>query len=370
VQYTVADGIVTLTWDTHDLTDVTGSVTETGIPGYSVYKVVNGTDVFLGTAVGTAFTNSPAVHGAVYKVIAADANGNVSASSEVTVLLSVIKRSDINASSGSSLNTSVIQTMLEDAVKELTVQTDVGKAYESLFPGIDATKTIAVKVNTLAGSKLSTHPQVVEALIRGLSLMLGGTFPLYNIIVFDDRFEGKMTAAGFTLQDGPNTYRCVSTKDNWSAAVHSIGGTSQRLSKIADEADYIINVPVLKDHSEAGITFSLKNFYGIISAPGDMHGNQCDPMIAEVYSLVRNKVKLIVGDAIFGAHRGGPDANPTFIANTLLVGKDPVAMDLQALAMINTERQKNNMSVISAGADGEARHIYTAGQPPYSLDKV
>jgi uncharacterized protein (DUF362 family) len=235
---------------------------------------------------------------------------------------------------------------------------------------LTAEAIIGIKLNTLAGGKLSTHPALVNAIISGLQAMLGGAFPAYNIIVFDDREPYKFTGAGFTLKDLPGEYRCVTLRDAWSSATYDIAGVSQKLGSRLDEMDYIINVPVLKDHNEAGITFSLKNFYGIVDKPGDMHITQCDPYISEVYKLVAGKVKLIVGDCIFGAHSGGPDASPTFILNTILVGSDPVAMDVQALNLINTERARRNLALISLEPDGEARHLSTAASDTYRLGNI
>ena len=191
-----------------------------------------------------------------------------------------------------------------------------------------------------------------------------------------------MNNAGFPLKNDPNDYKVLSTfgetnkfgDKNWGETSHDVSGSAQRLSKIVEEADYIINVPVLKDHSNAGITFTLKNFYGIVDRPGDMHTDPsqtgktwCDPYIAGVYNLAAEKVKLIVGDAIFAAHKGGPSTAPTFILNSLFISTDPVAMDMYALKVINDERIKKNMYEITTELDpvnpnrADARHIITAG---------
>jgi uncharacterized protein (DUF362 family) len=452
-----ADYKITLSWDEHDLTDVTGSPTETGISEYQIFR-----DAAL---IGTANTNTYEDSGGVvngesyqYRVTAVDANGNESdlsvpvsvipilplaskigdevniilewypdtarvrqrfmvyrkkegesgftfigdstsnsyddrtvenearyyyyvvpvdaggveefGSAQILASLKLVKIymvKNANATSGPSIIENEVKRMLHEAIKAEAGKQAVGEAWESFFPGISADKTIGIKINTLAGAKLSTHPEVVNAVIDGLTQMLGGNFPPYNIIVFDDRAESKFTAAGFALLDQPGAVRVVTTENDWLSTSVDIAGYSQRISRIASQVDYIVNVPVLKDHNEAGITFSLKNFYGIVDNPGHMHGNKCDPMIACVYQQVAAKVCLIVGDCLFGAHVNGPDAIPTFIANALLVGTDPVAVDFQALAMINEERQKRPIPLISMAQDGDARHISTAAAEPYSL---
>ena len=391
-----------LTWNEHDLTDITGAPSEKEILGYNVY----GDNQKLNSALVSEITytdeNGPDNNGFEdnktysYYVTAVDQDGNESPapSSEKRLELLVAPPSRIykvtraDASSGLNINTDVIKTMLHAGVKALNNEADVGKAYEALFDELDLTTKIAIKINCLAGNGLCTHPEVVEAVIDGLCRMLNATYPKSNITVFDDRMESLMNNAGFPLKNDPGDYRVLSTYGetskfgykNWGETSHDISGSTQRLSKIVEDIDYIINVPVLKDHSNAGITFALKNFYGIVDYPGDMHTDSsqpvntwCDPYVAGVYTLAAEKVKLIVGDTIFAAHKGGPSTAPTFILNTILVTTDPVALDMYALKLINDERIKKNMYEITTEQDAaypnraDARHILTAGSKTYKL---
>jgi hypothetical protein len=58
---------------------------------------------------------------------------------------------------------------------------------------------------------------------------------------------------------------------------------------------------------------------------------------------IKNKTRLIVGDALFGVYTRGPGGEPEFAYNGLIVGTDPVATDHQARLIIENERRKNNM---------------------------
>src|SRR3989339_474817 len=457
------DERVTLAWEAHDLTDVTGALSEKAIAGYNIYRdrlfstQIN-TQLIQGTRYGDAALENGMAH--EYQVSAVDASGNESALSNAvtcTPLLPLTAAVDngairldwtpdsliirdgydiyrstnldtgfvkINsnglvsgisfrdgsvddqvryyyyvvpvqaaiqenrsmlafavsgvpswictitnslASSGSNISGPVVEEMLHTAVCQMTGHAAIGQAFESLFPGLTATSIIGVKINCLAGAMLSTHPAVVNAIISGLTSMLNGTFPPYNIIVFDDRMESMIIAAGYTLQNTAGQVRYVTTQDSWSAETYAIKGTNQHLSCMVQQADYLINVPVLKDHNQAGLTFALKNFYGIVSSPGSLHDDKCSPMIAEVYALAASKVKLIVGDAIFAAHRGGPSTMATFAPNTLVIGTDPVATDVEALRIINEQRVATGMALIAMDATGDARHISVAAGQPYVL---
>ncbi|MDQ1316416.1 MAG: hypothetical protein QG588_63, partial [Candidatus Poribacteria bacterium] len=114
---------------------------------------------------------------------------------------------------------------------------------------------------------------------------------------------------------------------------------------------------VLKDHSISGVTFSMKNHYGSVDNPGALHGNNCDPYIAELNNTdpIKEKTRLIVMDASFGIYIGGPDGGPQFQYNSLILGQDPVALDYQCLQIINAERQKHSIQAVP-----NAMHIKTA----------
>ena len=362
-----------LTWNEHDLTDLTGSFSEIGISGYNVYRDRTQINTSIVTQNNFDDTNDLVLFEEyIYQIKAIDLNGNKSKfSNPVSVKVkqpsNVYVVTDSKASSNMKINQNTITQMCHAGVKTLTGFENTVLAYESLFPKLTDKTIIAIKINCLAGSKLSTHPEVVEAIIDGLKQMQGGTFPIYNIIVFDDRSKNHMNNAGFILKNTPGDYRVVTTKDSWSHTEHIISGTKQHFSTIVEQADYIINVPVLKDHINAGVTFALKNFFGIIDKPGNMHGNMCDPYISEVYKIVASKVSVIIGDAVFGAHNGGPDASPTFNPNSLIIGTDPVATDKHALSLINQVRLKfKSLYEISTKFDPDnpkrkdARHLITS----------
>ena len=150
----------------------------------------------------------------IYYLTAIDGNGNESpASKSVRVKVwppsKIYKATRVDATTGTIINSDIVKTMVHAAVMSLTQKTTVADAYEALFPQLNISSKIGIKINCLAGRGLCTHPEVVEAIIDGLRQMLNSTFPLHNITVFDDRSENHMKNAGFTLKDEVNDYRCV-----------------------------------------------------------------------------------------------------------------------------------------------------------------
>ena len=386
---------VELEWVKHDLSDNTGVEGKEEIKGYNIYYKDSKTP--LNTSIikePNYLDEGPDGNGLEegntyeYQITALDQNENESERSEkypvkISKPVPVYEVTDDNACNGIQLNADIIQSMVNSAVKAFTEKQSVAEAYELLFPRIkDKYPKIAIKINCLAGNGLCTHPEVVEAIIKGLGQMFNSTYPLHNITVFDDRKESHLKAAGFLLKSSTDDYRITTVygetnthgESNWGEEV-LIYNTSQRFCKIVEETDYIINVPVLKDHSSAGITFALKNFFGIISDPISMHHPMCDPYVSEVYKIVEKKVKLIIGDAILGAFKGGPSTNASFDPKKILAGNDPVAMDMRALRLINNERQSQSKPLfeIKTKADAQfpsrtdARHIITSSMSKYDL---
>jgi hypothetical protein len=116
-----------------------------------------------------------------------------------------------------------------------------------------------------------------------------------------------------------------------------------------------------------------------VDLPQNLHSTMCSPYIPALYNTlldgvkVKDKIKLIVGDAIVACKTGGPDKEPTDLVNTIVVGTDPVAMDTWALRKINSLRKAAGgylpqISFSPSKTDQpDARHVFTASLTQYSL---
>jgi uncharacterized protein (DUF362 family) len=271
---------------------------------------------------------------------------------------------DSGATSGTTVNAAVTQSMMDCGMMSYTGQYDVGEAWKSLFPEIDATRVIAIKVNCI-NSSLSTHPEVANAIANGLTqMMFGGTpFPANNIIIFD-RTNWELQSAGYTTNTSTTGIRCFGTNASgvgYSTETYNVNGSTQRLSTIVTElSDYIVNASVLKNHNMAGVTMCLKNHYGTCNSPGSLHGGDCDPYIPALNALapIRDKQCVNICDALLGIYTGGPSGSPQFAANTLIISQDIVAADYWGREIL----EDNGCTTIP-----DAHHIDTAAGAPYNL---
>jgi uncharacterized protein (DUF362 family) len=263
-----------------------------------------------------------------------------------------------NLTSGLSVNTTVADQLLNSAIRTLTGKSTDEEAWKSIFPSLAKDDIIGIKINTLF--YLSTHSQVVDAIVKNL-VALG--VPENNIIVWD-KSDSDLISSGYNINRGETGVRCFGTNADYDNKIYKIGGQSKRLSKIlAQTCDHLINVPVLKDHSISGVTLSMKNHYGSVDNPGSLHGNNCDPYIADLNDTdpIKEKTRLIVLDASVGIYNGGPGGGPQFHYNSLILGQDPVALDHHSSEIIDAERKKHGLQPV-ADIGRPAKYIQTAAK--------
>ena len=278
-----------------------------------------------------------------------------------------------DATTGFSINLKTVQGMVDSGVKWLANKQDVGEAWKALLPNITPSQTVAIKVNCLFPS-IPTHPQVVQTVINGLTRMSfdGQVFPENNIIIYGDR-SNNMRSSGYTINTSAAGVRCIgSDSAGYSADTYDVSGSSQRLSSVVTQmADYIINIPVLKNHGGvAGVSLSLKNHYGTCDGPGRLHGNNGDPYIPALNSLapIKGKQCVNVCDALVGVRSGGPGGYPQFRANKIILSQDMVATDYWGREIL---KDKGCTTLAKATHIDTAARIYRLGtNDPAQMDVV
>jgi uncharacterized protein (DUF362 family) len=277
----------------------------------------------------------------------------------------VVVVTNTNAISKNKITIEVAQSMMDRGITALTGITDVGEAWRSLFPVLTRQTVINIKVNTLFNTSF-THPEITQCAVNGLTRMQvdGQAFPQENIIIWDNS-SGLLTSAGYKINHSTTGVRCFGTDGNYQSSNVKVHTSNQRISKIlTDMSDYMINLSMLKSHSMAGVSFSMKNHLGTINNPGGLHGSddKCDPFIPALNALepIRTKQKLLICDGIFATRSGGPGGAPTDKPCKLVFGFDPVAFDYVCLQLLKDLGMTNTYI-------NKASHINTAASAPYNL---
>ena len=253
----------------------------------------------------------------------------------------------------------LLRKMLDAAMQKVTDAPDAADAWRAVVSPEDR---VGIKVNTLGRS---THPAVVDAIVAGLR---SAEVPAENILIWD-RFDVELAQAGFKLNKSSRGVQCRGTDAKrigrgYQREVETQGAIGSCFSRIvAEEVTALICVPVLKDHSLAGVSLGLKNFYGAIHNPNKYHDHNCDPYVVDVVShrFIAPKWRLTVCDATRGQYHAGPSRRPgyTWAFGGLIVSRDFVAADAVAADLLETQRKAKGLASLGE-EERPARHIATA----------
>ena len=196
-----------------------------------------------------------------------------------------------------------VQALLDRAIASYTGHDKPVEAWKRIVP---VGKVIGLKVNGLGGKGISTHAALVMAVCE--RLQQAGVKP-GEIIVWD-RNARDIEACGLTISTDPNRIRVYgSDVAGFEDQQEQWGSARIKLSKILTrECAMVIGLPILKDHSGAGVTFAMKNMYGVVDRPMDLHAGGCNPGVADLNCIpaVREKVRFTIGDAMSSVYDGGP----------------------------------------------------------------
>jgi uncharacterized protein (DUF362 family) len=262
----------------------------------------------------------------------------------------------------------IVNQMMDRAIRELAGKDSVRDAWSEFVSPDDV---VGIKVNPAGPRLISTQPCVVNAIVAGL---VEAGVKENNIIIWD-RSSRELTNAGYTLSTAAQGVRCYGTdkgehvpgkedtKQFYAETGVPVADKSAFFSKILlDEITALINVPVVKEHILAGISCAMKNHYGSIANPRDLHLNYCDPYVAELNATapIKTKTRLIIADGLRSLFKGGPTGRTewTWRHNAIIASKDPVAVDALALRIIEDKRKEKALDPIG----NRARHVATAAR--------
>lgn len=114
--------------------------------------------------------------------------------------------------------------------------------------------------------------------------------------------------------------------------------TFTKVHELILQSDVFINVPILKHHSSADLTISMKNLMGNVWDRGYWHRNDLHQCISDFVSF--RKPDLNVVDAYFVMKRNGPrgiSKEDVTVMKSHIISSDIVAADAAAAKLFGTE---------------------------------
>ena len=195
--------------------------------------------------------------------------------------------------------------------------------------GIKPSMRVVIKPNLVvsrsADGGATTHPEIVEGIIRFLKDHGAGNITIAEGAWVGDSTERAFEKCGYTLLAKKYGVKLIDTKKD-RVVKKTLHGLEIGLCESLVKADCFINVPVLKGHCQTRMTCCLKNLKGCIpdSEKRRFHTIGLHKPIAVLASLLKPDLHVIdgiCGDLSF--EEGGTPVP----SNRILLGFDPVLLD-------------------------------------------
>jgi hypothetical protein len=268
----------------------------------------------------------------------------------------VIHTHHAGAWQGDQLSPAALRQMLDASITKLTGLDDARQAWAALFRPHEK---VAIKINTFVNSLIWTHAPLVNAVVAALQ---EAGLPAEQIFIYDHL--SMLEDAGFQINKEAPGVRCFEETefgDPLKVANHSV-----RLSSTLQSCDALINMPVLKSHMIAGLTFALKNHYGSVDRPDNLH-YPIEQTLAELNALapIKERTRLVIGDVLEAnlKYSGGwPYWKADWRGDSILMSFDPVAHDSLGMQMLDRLQAENNKALSSSLRDIATAYLQTAAE--------
>ncbi len=186
--------------------------------------------------------------------------------------------------------------------------------------------------------QITTDVRIVEALARQ---MLGaaectvtvaegtsmGVEQLYEFLGYDEMAR----KLGIDLVNVELDERVPVQVDGYAMQEYNMPAVTQN-------SDVLVDVAVLKTHNLAGVTLGMKNLYGLLEPPRNIHHGHVHEVICDL-SLAR-KPDLVVIDGLVAMEGDGPIEGDPVEMDLIIAGRDIVAVDAVCTAIMGFDPTK------------------------------
>jgi uncharacterized protein (DUF362 family) len=258
---------------------------------------------------------------------------------------------------GDHVSPVVVKKMVDSGVMELTGRSSRAAAWQALLPDYVPGQRVAIKVNLNNAHSVGDSDNVIDAAIEPVNAVIAGLKDIgvaaSDIWVYDavrsipTRFKDGCSypAVHFSGDSTSNPQGFSSTqKVSFQPPPGEPALADQHISNVLVNADYLINMPLMKKHGGAWVTLSFKNHFGSIEYCAALHEytfpyeHDYTSAYSPLVDIYKNphfgaKTILTIGDGLFGS-RGAQNSVPepwTAFGDdsprSLFFSQDPVAID-------------------------------------------
>ena len=258
---------------------------------------------------------------------------------------------------GDYVDQTVVSQMVDRGLMELIGRSSRADAWRALIPNYESGQRVAIKANFNNARSTDDSDNVIDALIEPVNAVIGGLKEL-GVAESDIWVYDAVRSIPTRFRSGC-AYPGVQFSGDWTSNPQGFSATEKvsfdtppggpaladlRISKVLVDADYLINMPIMKKHWAACVTLSFKNHFGSIDNCAALHRytfpshddftSAYNPLV-DIYQNPHFGPKTVVtiGDGLYGS-RGNQESVPqpwtSFdddAPRSLFFSQDPVAID-------------------------------------------
>jgi len=251
--------------------------------------------------------------------------------------------------------------LIEQAACHVSGKHRPADAWHALFSDQD---TIGIKFNGSGAAGMATTEPFAQMLVN--SLIRSGWAPEKLVLIeVDHRLARRLKTQPRQL--------------GWRAQPTDFGSGTDNFATVLDQVTAILNVPFLKANKIAGMSGCMKNLsHALVKHPSHYHenhepapkvgvlktGHHCAPYIGDILAtpLVRGKLRFHLMNALRTLRE--PMFDPTGPAvepyGAILAGRDPVAIDMIGLEILNDLRRDSGDRPLSEPDTPLPQHLDAA----------
>lgn len=190
-------------------------------------------------------------------------------------------------------------------------------------------------VSRPADQGATTHPEIIRGVVRYLLECGVGDITIAEGSWVGDSTQSAFQACGYNAIAREYGVKLLDTKRDTVRKVTEQGMQLSLCASILD-ADYLINLPVLKGHCQTNMTCCLKNLKGCIpdSEKRRFHATGLHKPIAILANALRPHLHIV--DSICGDLTFEEGGNPVQ-SDRILLGFDPVLLDSYGAELMGYE---------------------------------
>ncbi len=182
----------------------------------------------------------------------------------------------------------------------------------------------------------NTNPAVVAAVVKLCLEARAAEVWVTDVSVNDPYRCFARSGIGAAVKKAGGTVRLAAENDFVLTDIKGDVLKVWPVSRFYHEADKLINLPIVKNHSLSKCTMAMKNLYGSLGGQRNRLHQDINTAISDLAAAIRPTLTVL--DATRVLRKNGPtggNLSDVFIANTVIAGTDIVAIEAYGLRFLD-----------------------------------